>query len=188
MSEIYDSVFRTLINDCKQRLPFVLNEVFGENYDGTETVTFHPNEHFISRYDEPDDKRITDTNFTVAGKITKEYHLECESSKYSSQMLVRIFEYDAQIALDHSRVEKNCIRVRFPNTAVLYLRSSRKTPGSMKVVIEAPGGMVSYDDPVMKMSDYSADDIFRKKLYILLPFYILILRRNSKNIPKTKTN
>ena len=51
MSEIYDSVFRTLINDCKQRLPFVLNEVFGENYDGTETVTFHPNEHFISRYD-----------------------------------------------------------------------------------------------------------------------------------------
>ena len=82
MSEIYDSVFRTLINDCKQRLPFVLNEVFGENY----------------------------------------------------------------------------------------------------------GGTVSYDVPVMKMSDYSADDIFRKKLYILIPFYILILRRNSKNIPKTKTN
>ena len=188
MSEIYDSVFRTLINDCKQRLPFVLNEVFGENYDGTETVTFHPNEHFISRYDEPDDKRITDTNFTVAGKITKEYHLECESSKYSSQMLVRIFEYDAQIALDHSRVEKNSIRVRFPNTAVLYLRSSRKTPGSMKVVIEAPGGTVSYDVPVMKMSDYSADDVVRKKLYILRPFYSLILRRNSKNIPKTKTN
>ena len=186
MSEIYDSVFRTLINDCKQRLPFVLNEVFGENYDGTETVTFHPNEHFISRYDEPDDKRITDTNFTVAGKITKEYHLECESSKYSSQMLVRIFEYDAQIALDHSRVEKNCIKVRFPNTAVLYLRSSRRTPDSMKVVIETPGGTVSYDVPVMKMSDYSADDIFRKKLYILLPFYIFNFEKKFKKYSKNK--
>ena len=89
MSDIYDGAFRTIVNDCRQFvLPFI-NEVFGEHYDGTEEITFHPNEHFIDQQDEPDIRRITDTNFTVTGKQTKKYHLECESSKYSSKILIR---------------------------------------------------------------------------------------------------
>ena len=102
----------------------------------------------------------------------KKYHLECESSKYSTRILVRIFEYDAQIALDESEIEGETIRVTFPNTAVLYLRNSRKTPDSMKVRIIVPGDSAEYTVPIIKMADYTADDIFRKKLYMLIPFYI----------------
>ena len=89
MSDIYDGAFRTIVNDCKQFvLPFI-NEVFGEAYDGTELIEFHPNEHFIDQLEEPDKRRITDTNFTVVGQQIKKYHLECESSKYSSKILIR---------------------------------------------------------------------------------------------------
>ena len=172
MSDVYDGVFRTIINDCSWFVLPLINEVFGEHYSGTETIEFHPNEHFISQNDEPDSKRITDTNFTVTGSTVKKYHLECESSKYSTRILVRIFEYDAQIALDESEIEGETIKVTFPNTAVLYLRNSRKTPDSMKVRIIVPGDSAEYTVPIIKMSDYTADDIFRKKLYMLIPFYI----------------
>ena len=172
MADVYDGVFRTIINDCSWFVLPLINEVFGEHYSGTETIEFHPNEHFISQNDEPDSKRITDTNFTVTGSTVKKYHLECESSKYSTRILVRIFEYDAQIALDESEIEGETIKVTFPNTAVMYLRNSRKTPDSMKVRIIVPGDSAEYTVPIIKMADYTADDIFRKKLYMLIPFYI----------------
>ena len=64
------------------------------------------------------------------------------------------------------------LTVTFPNTAVLYLRSYRKMPDKMKYVIKTPGGTVEYDIPIMKMQEYSLDDIFAKGLLMLIPFYI----------------
>ena len=60
----------------------------------------------------------------------------------------------------------------FPNTAVLYLRTYKKTPDKMKYVIITPGGTVQYDVPIMKVQTYSLDDIFEKRLLMLIPFYI----------------
>ena len=172
MADIYDGAFRTIVNDCKQFiLPFI-NEVFGEHYDGSERIEFHPNEHFIDQQDKPDIKRITDTNLTVFGKQIKKYHLECESSIYSRKILIRLFEYAAQIALDESETGHDTIKVVFPHTSVLYLRNTTNTPDKMRVSIEVPGDKAEYDIPVVKMAAYSIDDIFDKKLYMLLPFYI----------------
>jgi len=42
----------------------------------------------------------------------------------------------------------------------------------MKYVIVTPGGTVRYDVPVMKVQTYSLDDIFEKRLLMLIPFYI----------------
>ena len=102
----------------------------------------------------------------------KKYHLECESSLPDGRMTIRLFEYDAQIALDEGKVRGETLTVTFPNTAVLYLRSHRKTNDKMKYVIKTPGGMVEYDVPIMKMQEYSLDDIFKKGLLMLIPFYI----------------
>lgn len=177
MGDIYDGAFRTIVNDCRQMvLPFI-NEAFGERYDGTERITFHPNEHFIDQMDEADRKRITDTNFTVVGKEIRKYHLECESGPYNGKILVRLFEYDAQIALDEGEVGSNAIRVTFPHTAVLCLRDTAHTPDEMRVVIETPGGEVWYWVPIAKMASYTIDELFEKKLYILMPFYIFTYER-----------
>ena len=87
----YDDVFRTLMNDCSQLLLPVLNEVFGEHYTGEEPILFSPNEHFLNRQDGQEEKRITDSSFTVVGSSSKKYLFECQSSADSS-MLVRIFD------------------------------------------------------------------------------------------------
>ena len=180
MGNIYDGAFRTILNDCRQMIIPVINEIFGEDYTGNEKIEFHPNEHFIDQQDEADQKRITDTNFTIFGKIKKKYHLECESSLPDGRMTIRLFEYDAQIALDEGEVINETLTVTFPNTAVLYLRTYKKTPDKMRYVIKTPGGSVEYDVPIMKVQEYSLDDIFSKGLLLLIPFYIFSHEKDFK--------
>ena len=172
MANIYDGAFRTILNDCRKLIIPVINEIFGETYTGEEEIQFFPNEHFIDQQDEADKERITDTNFMVFGKIPKKYHIECESSLPDGKIMIRLFEYDAQIALDEGEVTEETLTVTFPNTAVLYLRAYKKTPDKLKYVIVTPGGMVQYDVPIMKVQTYSIDDIFEKGLLMLIPFYI----------------
>ena len=104
MANIYDGAFRTILNDCRKLILPVINEIFGESYTGEEEIQFFPNEHFIDQQDEADKERITDTNFTVFGKTPKKYHIECESSLPDGRITIRLFEYDAQIALDEGEV------------------------------------------------------------------------------------
>ena len=172
LSATYDSVFRTMVNDCSKLLFPLLNEVFGEAYTGDEEICFLPDEHFLNQQDGKESKRITDSSFMVIGAEKKHYHLECESHTDSS-ILVRIFEYDAQIALDQAREESpGKLVVSFPHSAVLYLRSNRNTPDTMRITIETPGGEVSYTIPAIKISNYTNDEIFQKQLYFLIPFLI----------------
>ena len=172
MGNIYDGAFRTILNDCRKLIIPVINEIFKEHYTGEEEIRFFPNEHFLDQQDAADKERITDTNFQIIGRIVKKYHLECESSLPDGKITIRLFEYDAQIALDEGEVTEETLTVTFPNTAVMYLRAYKKTPDKMKYVIITPGGTVQYDVPIMKVQSYSLDEIFEKRLLMLIPFYI----------------
>ncbi len=180
MGNIYDGAFRTILNDCRQMIIPVINEIFKEDYTGNEIIEFHPNEHFIDQQDTADKERITDTNLIIYGKKKKKYHLECESSLPDGRMTIRLFEYDAQIALDEGEVINEILTVTFPNTAVLYLRNYKKTPDKMRYVIKTPGGTVEYDVPIMKVQEYTLEDIFSKGLLLLIPFYIFSHEKNFK--------
>ena len=59
-----------------------------------------------------------------------------------------------------------------PHSAVLFLRHSIATPDQMKIKIVTPGGSVEYDILVMKAQRYTIEDIFKKNLLFLIPFYI----------------
>lgn len=185
MGNIYDGAFRTILNDCQKLIIPVINEIFGETYTGNEKITFFPNEHFIEQQNSAAQERITDTNFSVIGNTEKKYHLECESSLPDGRMTIRLFEYDAQIALDEGEVTKETLTVTFPNTAALYLRTYKKTPDKMQYVIITPGGTVQYDVPIMKIQTYSLDDIFKKRLLLLIPFYIF---SHEKSLPEYNSN
>lgn len=167
----YDDVFRTLLNDCSSLVLPMLNEVFGEHYTGKEKITFFQNEHFLNQQDGVEEKRITDTFFEVSGIERKKYHWECES-KSDKSILARFFEYDAQIALDSSSIENGMLVIEFPHSAVLVLRGGNSMPDKMKTKIKTPGGEVEYNTEVLKMQSYSLEELFKKNLLFLLPFYI----------------
>lgn len=167
----YDDVYRTLLNDCSSLILPVINEMFGEHYTGDEKIIFGINEHYLNQQGGEEDKRITDTAFDVVGAQRKKYHLECQSTE-DSTMLIRMFEYDSQIALDDGEVRGSTLTVTFPHSGILYLRHSKDTPDDMTIRIVTTGGEVSYKVKVFKTQTYTIDEIFEKKLLFLIPFYI----------------
>lgn len=93
-------------------------------------------------------------------------------------MIIRIFEYITQEALDSGKITKYQLIVTIPNAAVLFLRTKKDTPDAMNIIINTPGGSVNFDVPIMKVNHYSLAQIFDRDLYFLLPFYIFNLEKN----------
>lgn len=52
----------------------------------------------------------------------------------------------------------------------------------MKYIIATPGGTVQYDVPVMKVHQYSLNDIIEKRMLMLIPFYIFHTRKFFQRI------
>lgn len=174
----YDDSFRTLLNDCRKLIIPVVNEAFGEDYTGQEEVVFAPNEHFLNQEDGAEEKRITDSNFIIVGAdgAKKRYHIECETN-LDDTIILRIFEYDAQIALNDGKREGTTFTVSFPHSAVMALRHTKKTPNTMHIRVITPGGEAGYDVPVIKVQRYSLEEIFERRLLFFLPFYIFSYER-----------
>ncbi len=176
-----------MMNDCLPLVIPVINEAFGKNYTGRERIFLNPNEHYINQQDGSEQKRITDSAFTIItddGRRDK-YIFECQSTA-DGTILVRIFEYIMQEALDSGEVSNNQLTVTVSNATVLFLRSNDNTPDVMKIVINTPGGAVDFDVPVIKMNSYTLDDIFGKGLYFLLPFYIFNFEKKFAVYEKDK--
>ena len=101
---------------------------------------------------------------------------------------MRIFEYDAQIAAENAQTEEGKAVFTFPNSILLYLRCSADTSGSLQVTLRAPNGYVSYEIPILKVPEYTADEILEKELYFLIPFHIFAhekkLESMNRNLKK----
>lgn len=177
----YDDVFRTLLNDCPGLIIPVINEVFQEHYGKDARILLLQNEHFIKQPDGAEQERITDSYFMIQERKTKKYHIECQSTSDNS-MLIRMFEYDSQIALEQGTVENNTLILRFPYSSILFLRHNEKTPNAMTVQMITPGGSVCYPIPVLKVQAYTLDEIFEKNLLFLIPFYIFSYEKHFKDI------
>ena len=168
----YDDVFKTLLNDCSRLFIPVINEVFHEAYTGDEKIALLQNEHLLNRQGGEQEKRITDSLAMIGDDIYKQYHCECETNP-DNTIVIRLFEYDSGIAINNSRIEGNKLIIKFPKTAVLFLRSNSNTPDEMVTRIEAMNGeALEYTIPVMKVKNYTVDEIFDKGLLFLIPFYI----------------
>lgn len=184
----YDDVFRTLLTDCRDLIIPIVNEVFQEDYTGREEIALRQNEIFLRQQNGKEEKQITDSSFAILNdKGWRNYHLECQSTP-DGTMLIRMYEYDSQIALIEGTMENNVLNVNFPQSAVLYLRHTKKTPDNLMICINTPGGKVSYNVPVMKVQQYDIDTIFRKKLLFLIPFYIFTYENKLQHIAENEVS
>lgn len=167
----YDDSFRTLLTDCPKLIIPLVNEMFSETYDTKDTVTLYQNEHFLPEEEE----RISDSNFSIGADRRKRYNIECQSNRDGS-IVIRLFEYGAQVAQENAESEDGRTTFRFPNSGVLYLRSSREESREHLIRIVTPSGELAYKIPLLKIRDYTIESIFEKKLWFLIPFYFFNYR------------
>lgn len=181
----YDDAFHTLLLYCKTLVIPVVNESFQQVFSGREKIISSESRIYLRQQDGREEKKITDASFTIvsADGISNRFHLECQSTPDNS-MLVRIFEYDSQIALQNATLIEDTLEVEFPQSAVLQLRNDKKIKRKLKLVIKTPGGNISYEVPVLNVQEYDLDTIFEKGLYFLLPFYIFRYEKELGSISK----
>lgn len=101
-------------------------------------------------------------------------------------MIIRMFEYDIQIALEGAELTADGLMVDLPKAAVIYLSSTGKTPDKLSVTIQTPDGEVTYTIPVLKVKNYTVNQLFKKKLYFLIPFHIFVYKNQLKVYNKNK--
>ena len=169
----YDDTFRTLLQDCPELVVPLINELFGTNYPGREVVVSNENEIFLRNPEGKKEKRVTDSNLTLISLkgISKRYHLECQSTA-DGTMEIRMWEYDAQIALMNKEYRDGVLYVKFPDSAVIYLRSNSNTPDELKICVCIGQKELFYEIPILKVKNYTLEEIFEKELWMLIPFYI----------------
>lgn len=182
----YDDAFRTLLQDCPELVIPLINELFGTNYTGQEVVITNSNENFLRNPEGKKEKRITDSNLSLISLkgISKRYHLECQSTP-DGTMEIRMWEYDAQVALMEKEYRDGVLHVKFPDSAVIYLRSSKTTPDELKICIHVRQKKLQYGIPILKVKNYTLEEIFEKQLWMLIPFYIF---RYEKEFPQIDGN
>ena len=188
----YDDVFKTQKTECPKLLIPVINEVFHKNYkDNTEIISLE-NEIFLRKQDGYEEKRITDAITRVKDSREtpgRSYHIECQSTKDTS-MAIRMYEYDSQIALKDKEWDGNHLKVNFPHSAIIYLRSDSTMGKSIKMTLNTPMDEAEYQIPLIKLKDYTLDILFEKHLFILLPFWIFTYENqlpdyeNNENLRK----
>lgn len=179
-STVFDDVFRTIAQKLPQLLIPLINEVFHTNYSEDEDFEQLRNEHY-----EKYGKIITDSIIRIGRHI---YHLECQSQK-DSEMVIRMFEYDISIALEHASDSGEIWEIEFPQSCVLYVRNHRTLPQYHEAIVRfSDGQQVIYRIPIIHAQHYTVNDMFEKKLLILLPYHILryehFLRSNKTNEKK----
>lgn len=162
---VFDSVFKTMAHKMpKLMIPFI-NEVFGRDYPDDEAIVQFSNEHESLR-----GTKIDDSVFRVRNKI---YHVECQSTADAS-MVIRMIEYDFAIALEQTLAAGKPYEMDFPSSCVLFLRHDANTPDELRIKVNLPnGGSFDYTTKVVKAQLYSGDELVRKRLLLLIPYYLM---------------
>ena len=97
-------------------------------------------------------------------------------------MIIQMFEYDTQLALENKEMTADTLTVRFPDSSIVSLRHSKNTPEVMTVKVQTPGGRISYTVPVLKVKRYTINELFEKKLFFLIPFHIFAYEKDFKEL------
>ena len=171
-STIFDDVYRTMAQKLPTLFLPLINEMFGCDYPLSISSEQLRNEHFSRGK-----KRITDSLFRLADTT---YHIECQSTE-DGTMLLRMFEYDFQIALEAAQDTPD--EIRFPYAGVVYLRGAggRKRPRPLKVTFPDEQSL-SYQPRQLYVAKYSLKELFDKNLLLLLPYYMLRYEKQLKSI------
>ena len=132
---VYNKVYKTILHGRPKLVIPMINEIFEEQYKGQERIEFLEGTHYIKDTDGKLVERATDSYFKVLDEREQEFHLEAQSTT-DTTMVQRVYEYDSAIAYKYRRVQGSRVTVKFPPSAVLFLRHTRNTPDVMEMVVE----------------------------------------------------
>ena len=184
ISQIFDKIIkRILYSFSKPAVINLINGLFNENFPPDSEITYNSTENIDSKLK----RTVSDIIITLRiGNRVRRFHMESQIND-DNTIVLRVFEYGFQDALRNQAVHSNKISLPFPAPVIIFLEHTESTPD--KVILEldfGEHGKIEYTVPAMKFLSYSVEDLCKKKMTILLPLYLLKLRREIENAKHRK--
>ena len=174
--QIYDKVFKKILTLSATAVVNLINGLFDTNHPPNSTITYNWTEHIddhLHRY-------LADTILTVNGYHS--YHLEAQMSQ-DEDIVLRVFNYSYGHALNQQNAidSTDTHTLRFPETKVIYLFSKSPIPDEYILTLDfGSQGTFSYKVPTFKFLEHTIEELNQKKMIILIPFSLLLLRKEIK--------
>ncbi|GHV75086.1 hypothetical protein AGMMS49940_23880 [Spirochaetia bacterium] len=170
-AHIYDLIFKRLMRLSQGAIVQFINGLFNTDYP------------VDSRVDYPSTETITDDLTHVVSDMLiliggeHLYHIEAQINN-DENMALRVFNYGYLEGLKRKTVEDALITIPFPDARIIYWETTHKTPDTVTLRLQFPdGNHYDYGVDTFKFLDHSIHELEEKKLSILLPFYMLKLRK-----------
>ena len=174
--QIFDKIFKRILTLSNVAVVNFINGIFGKNFLKGSKVTYNWTESVKNNLE----KTIADTIITVNN--TEKFHIEVQI--HNESIAIRVFDYGYQDALKYRKIEDDRIILEFPQSKVIFLEHNSKTPDV--VILELKFGnqdSFEYKIPTMKFLNYSIEELSNQHLVILLPLYLLKLRKEIEKEP-----
>ena len=187
ITQIYDKIFKRILTLSNVAVVNFINGIFGKDFPKNSKLTYNWTENVKDNLE----KTIADTIITVNN--TEKFHIEVQIEN-DSIIAIRVFDYSYQDALKYKKKEIDRIILEFPQSKVIFLEHNSKTPDVVILELKfGDQGSFEYKIPTMKFLNYSIEELSNQHLVILLPLYLLKLRKeiekdqSRENALKLKT-
>jgi len=189
INQIYDKAFKRILTLSRQSVINLINGLFDKDYPTNSEITYNWTEF----EDKELNRTLADSIVTING--TDSYHMEAQMTK-DEEIVFRVFEYGYGHAQKNRIIGDAGERLIFPQPCIIYLDEGKKdkVPDEYILTLEFRGqGTFDYKVPVVKLQNMKAQELDDKKLFVLLPFLLLRVRkkiakvRSKENMDELKT-
>ena len=93
-------------------------------------------------------------------------------------IVLRVFDYGYRDALKHREAGGDKISLIFPQPKIILLEHNSKSPDQVTLELDfGASGKIDFSVPTLKFLDYNIEELDSQRMVILLPLYLLKLRR-----------
>ena len=176
--QIFDKIFKRIITLSDVAVINFINALFNKDFPLDSQVTHYAMENVNDELK----KTQSDSMLNINGSDT--FHIEVEISPNNQDVVLRIFEYGFMNAMKNKETGKDKIKLKFPEPRVIYLEHSGATPDEITLELNFPHqDSWEYKVPTMKFLNYSVEELNQQNMVILLPLYLLSLRKEIAKNP-----
>jgi hypothetical protein len=172
---LFDLIFKRLVQESSpQTIVSLVNGLFDTTFPLDSPVSF-PNKETIT---ENLRQIVSDMMILIADEI---FHLEAQIDD-DLNMALRMFRYGYYEAVRRPKPEEDGgLTINFPQARILYWETTRRTPDKLTLHIVYPDrSRHDFVVPAFKVLEHGIEEIEKKKLALLLPFYVLKYRKQVK--------
>jgi len=169
---IYDKMCKRILTLSTKAVINLINGLYETDYPTDSTITYNWTE-----YEDQNLKRtLADTIITINNRFS--YHMEIQMT-VDDEIVFRVIEYGFGHAYKNRICEKGKEVLPFPEPKVIYLSENNieSIPDKYSVELDfGAQGSFTYKVPVTVLQKITPEELTRRKMIILIPFYLLKLR------------